>query len=139
MSLQRTFAVIKPDAVADGNTGNILAEIETNGFKIVAMKKMQLTQAQAEGFYHVHKERPFFGELVTFMTEGPIVALILEKEDAIPAWRKLMGATNPEQAEEGTLRKKYGAGIERNATHGSDAEETAAFETRYFFNAMETV
>ncbi|CAM2005842.1 nucleoside-diphosphate kinase [Acanthopleuribacter pedis] len=139
MSLQRTFAVIKPDAVADGNTGNILAEIEANGFKIVAMKKMQLTQAQAEGFYHVHKERPFFGELVTFMTEGPIVALILEKEDAIPAWRKLMGATNPEQAEEGTLRKKYGASIERNATHGSDAEETAAFETRYFFNAMETV
>nr|WP_279382624.1 nucleoside-diphosphate kinase [Acanthopleuribacter pedis] len=137
--MQRTFAVIKPDAVADGNTGNILAEIEANGFKIVAMKKMQLTQAQAEGFYHVHKERPFFGELVTFMTEGPIVALILEKEDAIPAWRKLMGATNPEQAEEGTLRKKYGASIERNATHGSDAEETAAFETRYFFNAMETV
>lgn len=137
MSLQRTFAVIKPDAVAAGNTGNILADIEANGFKIVAMKKMQLTVAQAEGFYHVHKERPFFGELVGFMTEGPIVALILEKEEAIPAWRALMGATNPAQAEEGTLRKKYGESIERNATHGSDAEETAAFETRYFFNAME--
>ncbi len=139
MSLQRTFAVIKPDAVAAGNTGNILADIEANGFKIVAMKKMQLTVAQAEGFYHVHKERPFFGDLVSFMTEGPIVALILEKEEAIPAWRALMGATNPENAEAGTLRKKYGESIERNATHGSDAEETAAFETRYFFNAMEMV
>lgn len=139
MSLQRTFAVIKPDAVAAGNTGNILADIEANGFKIVAMKKMQLTVAQAEGFYYVHKERPFFGDLVSFMTEGPIVALILEKEEAIPAWRALMGATNPENAEAGTLRKKYGESIERNATHGSDAEETAAFETRYFFNAMEMV
>ncbi|CAM2069954.1 nucleoside-diphosphate kinase [Sulfidibacter corallicola] len=139
MSLQRTFAVIKPDAVAAGNTGNILAEIEAAGFSIAAMKKMHLTKSQAEGFYYVHKERPFFGDLVNFMTEGPIVALILEKENAIAEWRKLMGATNPEQAEEGTLRKKYGANIERNATHGSDAEETAAFETRYFFNAMETV
>ena len=139
MSLQRTFAVIKPDAVAAGNTGNILAEIEAAGFSIAAMKKMHLTKSQAEGFYYVHKERPFFGDLVNFMTEGPIVALILEKENAIAEWRKLMGATNPEQAEEGTLRKKYGANIERNATHGSDAEETAAFETRYFFNAMEIV
>ncbi|WP_420038335.1 nucleoside-diphosphate kinase [Sulfidibacter corallicola] len=137
--MQRTFAVIKPDAVAAGNTGNILAEIEAAGFSIAAMKKMHLTKSQAEGFYYVHKERPFFGDLVNFMTEGPIVALILEKENAIAEWRKLMGATNPEQAEEGTLRKKYGANIERNATHGSDAEETAAFETRYFFNAMETV
>lgn len=139
MSLQRTFAVIKPDAVANGNVGDILSAIETNGFKIVAMKLMHLTKSQAEGFYHVHKERPFFGELVTFMTEGPIVAMILEKEDAILAWRNLMGATNPAQAEEGTLRKRFGSGIERNATHGSDAVDTAAFETSYFFNAMERV
>jgi len=139
MSIEQTFAIIKPDAVADGNSGNILAAIEKNGFRIVAMKKMQLTKAQAEGFYYVHAERPFFNDLVAFMTEGPVVALILEKEGAIKAWRDLMGATNPANAEEGTLRKIYGAGIERNATHGSDAPETAAFETAYFFNAMERV
>lgn len=139
MSLQRTFGAIKPDAVANGHVGEILAAIEEKGFKIVAMKLMHLTQSQAEGFYYVHKERPFFGELVTFMTEGPIVAMILEKDNAIADWRQLMGATNPNDAEEGTLRKRFGAGIERNAVHGSDAEETAAFESRYFFNAMETV
>lgn len=139
MSTQRTFAIIKPDAVAAGNTGNIIAEIEAAGFAIVAMKKMTLTTRQAEGFYHVHRERPFFGDLAAFMTEGPIVAMILEKDNAIAEWRKLMGATNPEQAEAGTMRKKYGANIERNATHGSDAVETAEFETRYFFNAMEQV
>ena len=139
MSVERTFAIIKPDAVANGDVGEILSAIEGNGFKIVAMKMLHLTQAQAEGFYHVHKERPFFGELVAFMTEGPVTALILEKEGAIAAWRKLMGATNPADAEEGTLRKRFGAGIERNATHGSDAPETAAFETAYFFNAMERV
>lgn len=100
---------------------------------------MQLTKVQAEGFYHVHAERPFFNDLVAFMTEGPVVALILEKEGAILAWRELMGATNPKDAAEDTLRKIYGAGIERNATHGSDAPETAAFETAYFFNAMERV
>lgn len=139
MSVQRTFAVIKPDAVADGHVGEILAAIEKNGFKFVAMKLMHLTRTQAEGFYHVHKERPFFGELVDFMTEGPIVAMILEKENGIKAWRDLMGATNPAEAEEGTMRKRFGTDIGRNATHGSDAEETAAFETAYFFNAMERV
>lgn len=139
MSIEQTFAIIKPDAVADGNAGKILAAIEENGFRIAAMKKMHLSKGQAEGFYHVHAERPFFNDLVAFMTEGPVVALILEKEGAIKAWRDLMGATNPNDAAEGTLRKIYGAGIERNATHGSDAPETAAFETSYFFNAMERV
>ncbi len=139
MGTERTFAIIKPDAVAAGNTGNIIADIEAAGFNIVAMKKMHLTRSQAEGFYYVHSARPFFNDLCTFMTEGPIVAMILEKDGAILAWRNLMGATNPANAEEGTLRRKYGAGIERNATHGSDAPETAAYETRYFFNAMEMV
>ena len=134
---QRTFAIIKPDAVAAGNAGKILAIIEESGFKIVALKKMHLTQSQAEGFYAVHRERPFFGDLVTFMTEGPVIAMILEKDNAIKAWRELMGATNPADAAEGTLRKRFAENIERNAVHGSDAEETAAFETRYFFNAME--
>ncbi|MDJ0841336.1 MAG: nucleoside-diphosphate kinase [Acidobacteriota bacterium] len=137
MSLQSTFAIIKPDAVSDGNTGKIIAAIEENGFRIAAMKKIHLSQAQAGGFYAVHKERPFFGELVEFMTEGPVVCMILEKEDAIKAWRDLMGATNPEQAAEGTLRKLYGANIGRNATHGSDAEDTAAFETAFFFSNLE--
>ncbi|MCB1051918.1 MAG: nucleoside-diphosphate kinase [Acidobacteria bacterium] len=139
MSVQQTFAIIKPDAVAAGHVGPILAEISKAGFRLVAMKLMHLTKGQAEGFYAVHKERPFFGDLVRFMTEGPVVAMILEKENAILAWRDLMGATNPANAAEGTLRKKFGTGIERNATHGSDAPETAAFETSYFFNAMERV
>jgi nucleoside-diphosphate kinase len=139
MSLEQTFAIVKPDAVAAGNAGHIIAAIEANGFRIVAMKKLHLTRKQAEGFYYVHAERSFFNELVTFMIEGPVVALILEKEGAILAWRELMGATNPANAAEGTLRKIYGAGIERNATHGSDAPETAAFETSYFFNSFERV
>ena len=139
MSVQSTFAIIKPDATAAGNAGKIIAAIEENGFTITAMKKMQLTKPQAEGFYAVHKERPFFNDLVAFMTEGPVVAMILTKDNAIKAWRDLMGATNPDQAAEGTLRKRFGAGIERNATHGSDAEDTAAYETAYFFNAMERV
>jgi len=139
MTVQKTFGIIKPDAVAAGNIGEIVAMIEKADFKIVAMKLMHLTQGQAEGFYYVHKERPFFGELVEFMTEGPIVAMILEKDNAIKAWRDLMGATNPEEAPEGTIRKKFGTNIGRNAVHGSDAEETAAYETAYFFNAMERV
>ena len=139
MALQRTLAIIKPDAVAAGNIGVIINEIEKNGFQIVALKMLQLTTSQAEGFYAVHRERPFFGSLVEFMTEGPVVTMILQKENAIASWRNLMGATDPAQAEEGTIRKKYGASLQNNATHGSDAEETAAFETRYFFNAMEIV
>ena len=139
MALQRTLAIIKPDAVAAGNIGVIINEIEKNGFQIVAFKMLHLTTSQAEGFYAVHRERPFFGDLVEFMTEGPVVTMILQKENAILEWRNLMGATDPAQAEEGTIRKKYGASLQNNATHGSDAEETAAFETRYFFNAMEIV
>jgi len=139
MTIQKTFGIIKPDAVQAGNIGNIIAMIEKDGFRIHAMKIMHLTRTQAEGFYYVHKERPFFGELVDFMTEGPIVAMILEKENAISAWRNLMGATNPEDAPEGSIRRAYGTNIGRNAVHGSDAEETAAYETSYFFNAMERV
>ena len=139
MALQRTLAIIKPDAVADGNIGNIIAIIEKNGFRIVAMKMIQLNVTQAQGFYAVHSEKPFFNELVDFMIEGPVVTMILEADDAIMKWRKVMGATNPEKAEEGTIRKIYGASLQRNAVHGSDAEDTAAFETRYFFNAMETL
>jgi nucleoside-diphosphate kinase len=139
MPLQRTLAIIKPDAVAAGNIGVIIKEIEKNDFQIVALKMLRLTTSQAEGFYAVHRERPFFGSLVEFMTEGPVVTMILQKENAIVAWRNLMGATDPAKADEGTIRKKYGASLQNNATHGSDAEETAAFETRYFFNAMEIV
>ena len=139
MALQRTLAIIKPDAVAAGNIGVIIKEIEKIDFQIVALKMLRLTTSQAEGFYAVHRERPFFGSLVEFMTEGPVVTMILQKENAIVAWRNLMGATDPAKADEGTIRKKYGASLQNNATHGSDAEETAAFETRYFFNAMEIV
>ncbi len=135
--MQKTFAIIKPDAVASGYTGAILAEIEKAGFKIKAMRLTRLSKAQAEGFYAVHKERPFFGGLVAFMTEGPVVVLALERENAIQAWRDLMGATNPEKAAEGTIRKKFGANIERNATHGSDAPETAAFELGWFFSGSQ--
>ncbi len=139
MNLQQTFAIIKPDAVADGAVGAIVSAIEEHGFAIKAMKLIHMTRPQAEGFYHVHRERPFFGELVDFMTEGPVVAMILAKADAIAAWRNLMGATNPADAAEGTLRKRFGADIGRNAVHGSDAEETAAYETAYFFNCLERV
>ena len=139
MALQRTLAIIKPDAVSAGNIGVIINEIEKNGFQIVALKMLHLTTSQAEGFYAVHRERPFFGDLVEFMTEGLVVTMILQKDNAILDWRNLMGATDPAQAEEGTIRKKYGASLQNNATHGSDAEDTAAFEIRYFFNAMEIV
>lgn len=133
--MQRTFAIIKPDAVAKGYTGQILAMIEGAGFKIAGMRKTRLSKAQAEGFYAVHKERPFFGGLVTFMTEGPVVVLVLEKENAIADWRALMGATNPANAAEGTIRKKFAENVERNCVHGSDAPETAAAEIPFFFSA----
>jgi len=139
MTLQNTFAIIKPDAVAGGHSGAIISAIEAEGFDITAMKKIHLTRNQAQGFYAVHKEKVFFNNLINFMTEGPVICLILKKENAIKAWRDTMGATNPAQAAEGTLRKRFGASIERNATHGSDAPETAAFETSYFFNAFERV
>jgi nucleoside-diphosphate kinase len=137
MSVERTFAMIKPDAVAAGQTGQILAAIEENGFKIVAMKKHHITQKEAEGFYEVHKERPFFAGLVKFMTEAPAVLLVLEREGAIKTWREVMGATNPANAAEGTIRKRFATSIERNCAHGSDAPETAAVETLYFFSASE--
>jgi nucleoside-diphosphate kinase len=135
--MEKTFAIIKPDAVALGHTGAILSVIQENGFQIKAMRQTTLTRAQAEGFYAVHKERPFFQGLVAFMTEGPVVLLCLEREDAIKKWREVMGATNPEKAEEGTIRKRFGTNIERNATHGSDAPETAAFELSWFFAGWE--
>jgi nucleoside-diphosphate kinase len=135
--MERTFAIIKPDAVAKGFTGEILAMIEKAGFRILGLKRIRLTRPQAEGFYAVHKARPFFEGLVTFMTEGPVVVLALEKENAIADWRTLMGATNPANAAEGTIRKRFAENIERNACHGSDAPETAAVEIPFFFSASE--
>ncbi|MCL2659842.1 MAG: nucleoside-diphosphate kinase [Acidobacteriaceae bacterium] len=134
---QRTFSIIKPDAVRKGHTAAILAEIEKAGFRIVSIKRASISRAQAEGFYYVHKDRPFFGELTEFMSSGPIFPMVLEKENAIADLRKLMGATNPAQAEAGTIRAKYAASIGENAIHGSDAEETAAFEIGYFFAGYE--
>ena len=134
---QRTFSIIKPDAVRKGHTGAILAEIEKAGFQIVAIKKQSISRPQAEGFYHVHKERPFFGDLTSFMSTGPMVLMVLEKDNAIADLRKLMGATNPAHAEEGTIRKKFAGSIQENAIHGSDAEDTAAFEIGYWFAGYE--
>jgi nucleoside-diphosphate kinase len=134
---QRTFSIIKPDAVRKGHTGAILAELEKAGFRIVSIKKLSISKAQAAGFYHVHKERPFFGSLTDFMSSGILFPMVIEKENAIADLRKLMGATNPANAEEGTLRKKFADSIEENAIHGSDAEETAAFEIGYFFAGYE--
>ena len=135
--MERTFAIIKPDAVERNLIGKILERIESNGFRIAAMKKIQLSKAQAEGFYYVHKERPFFGSLTEFMCSGPVVLLVLEKEGAISAWRDLMGATNPEEAGAGTIRKDFALNIEKNSTHGSDSAENAVFETSYFFSETE--
>src|ERR1035441_4418193 len=130
---QRTFSIIKPDAVSKGYTGAILAEIEKAGFRLVAIKKQTISKDQAKGFYHVHAERPFFNDLCTFMSTGPLFLMVLEKENAIADLRKLMGATNPANAEEGTIRKKFAGSIQENAIHGSDAEDTAAFEIGYWF------
>jgi nucleoside-diphosphate kinase len=135
--IQRTLAIIKPDAVARGFVGEILKTIEESELRIVAMKMLQMSQDQAEGFYQVHRERPFFRALTRFMSEGPAVVLVLEGEEAIARWRQMMGATDPAQAEEGTLRHRLGESIERNCTHGSDAPETAAFELGYFFSGLE--
>ncbi len=134
---QRTFSIIKPDAVKKGDTAAILAEISKAGFKLIAIKKIALTKAQAEGFYYVHSERGFFGELTDFMSSGVIYPMVLEKENAIADFRKLMGATNPANAEEGTIRKQFASSIGENAIHGSDAEDTAAFEIGYFFAGYE--
>lgn len=134
-----TFGIIKPDAVRGGQTGNIIQRITDGGFKIRAMKLIHMTKAEAEGFYAVHRERPFFGELTTFMSSAPCVVLALEKEGAVKAWRDLMGATNPAQAEAGTLRKEFGGSLGENAVHGSDSEENAALEVAYFFSRLELV
>ena len=136
---QRTFSIIKPDAVRKGYTAAILAEIEKAGFKIVAIKRLSISKTQAEGFYAVHSARPFFDSLTTFMSSGSIVPLVLEKDNAIADLRKLMGATNPANAEEGTIRKKFAASIQENAIHGSDAEETAAVEIAYWFAGYELI
>jgi nucleoside-diphosphate kinase len=135
--MQRTFAIIKPDAVRRQVIGQILARIEAEGFTIRAMRMIHMSKAEAEGFYYVHRERPFFGGLTDFMSSGPCVVLCLEGLDAIRKWRELMGATDPAKAADGTLRKQFGASIDNNATHGSDAPDTASFELGYFFRGME--
>jgi nucleoside-diphosphate kinase len=135
--MELTFAIIKPDAVRSRYAGRIIARIEAEGFTIRAMRMVNLSQREAEGFYAVHRERPFFGSLTKFMSSGPAIVLALEAPDAIKKWRTLMGATDPAKAEAGTLRKEFGASIENNATHGSDAPETAAFELGYFFPGVE--
>src|SRR5258708_7626549 len=137
-TLQRTLAIIKPDAVAKNASGEIISVIQQNSFQVIGMKMLHLTQEQVEGFYAVHAGKPFFHSLCRFMSSGPLVVMVLEKEDdAIAAWRKLMGATNPANAEPGTIRKRFAESIERNAVHGSDAEDTARFELSYFFAGQE--
>ena len=134
---ERTLAIIKPDAVDRRLAGKIIQRIEEAGFQIRAIRRVHLSQKEAEGFYAVHRERPFFGSLTAFMSSGPAIVLALEAPDAIKKWRTLMGATDPAKADSGTLRKDFGASIENNATHGSDAPDTAAFEIGYFFRGME--
>ena len=133
MAVERTLSIIKPDAVEQNNIGNILAMIQGAGLKILGMRMLHLTRAQAEGFYEVHKERPFFGELVEFMTRGPVVVSALEGENAVASYRALMGATNPDDAEDGTVRKAYGTDVGENACHGSDSIENGKIEVGYFF------
>ncbi len=134
---ERTLSIIKPDCVSNRSAGKVIDILEEKGFSIIAMKKIKLTKKQAEGFYIVHKERPFYESLCTFMSEGPVIAMVLEKENAIADYRELMGATNPKEADKGTLRAMFAADIERNAVHGSDSLESADFEIGYFFNALE--
>ncbi len=135
--LQRTLAIVKPDGVQKGVAGQVIARIETEGFRIVAMRLHHLSRAEAEGFYAVHKERPFFKDLVAFMTSGPAVLMCLERDNAIAHWREVMGATDPAKAAPGTIRKLFAANIEKNVSHGSDAPETAAFELGWFFRGSE--
>lgn len=137
--MERTFGIIKPDAVAAGHTGKILDIIESKGFKIVGMRKLHMSKKTAQQFYAVHKERPFYDALTTFMSSNPCVVMALEKDNAIKGWRDLMGATNPDMATEGTLRKQFGKSIDHNAVHGSDAPETAAEEISFFFAAQDLV
>jgi nucleoside-diphosphate kinase len=137
MSVERTFSIIKPDAVAAGHAGEILAIIQKAGFRILGLRMTRISEAQARGFYAVHRERPFYASLVKFMTEGPVIVMALERENAIAGLREVMGATNPANAAEGTIRKRFAASIERNAIHGSDAPETAEVELRFFFTTAE--
>jgi len=137
--LERTLAIIKPDAVQRRLAGRIIQRIDEGGFQIRAMRRVHLTRPQAEGFYAVHRERPFFASLTEFMSSGPVIALVLEAQDAIKKWRTLMGATDPGKADAGTLRKEFAESIERNATHGSDAPETAAYEIGFFFAGVELI
>jgi len=137
MKVERTFSIVKPDAVASGHAGEILASLELEGFKIVALRMTRLSRLQAEGFYAVHRERPFFASLVKFMSEGPIIAMALERQDAIAKLREIMGATNPANAMEGTIRKRFAESIERNCIHGSDGPETAQVELSYFFSTLD--
>jgi nucleoside-diphosphate kinase len=137
--LERTLAIIKPDAVQRRLAGRIIQRIDEGGFQIRAMRRVHLTRPQAEGFYAVHRERPFFASLTEFMSSGPVIALVLEAQDAIKQWRTLMGATDPAKADAGTLRKEFAESIERNATHGSDAPETAAYEISFFFAGVELI
>jgi nucleoside-diphosphate kinase len=134
---ERTLAIVKPDAVAKGVAGKIVAKIEEAGFKILALKMVHMSDAEARGFYAVHRDKPFYGSLCAFMTQGPCVAMVLEGEGAIQRWRDLMGATNPANAAPGTIRKEFASSIEANAVHGSDAPATAAFEIPYFFSSLE--
>jgi nucleoside-diphosphate kinase len=136
---QRTFSIVKPDAVRKGYTGAILAEIDKAGFQIVAVKKQSISVDQAKGFYHVHSQRPFFNDLCAFMSSGPLVLMVLEKDNAIADLRKLMGATNPANADPGTIRKKFAGSLQENAIHGSDAEDTATFEISYWFAGYELI
>ena len=135
--MERTLAIIKPDAVEQRHAGRILARIEEEGFRLVALRMAHLTRRDAEGFYAVHRERPFFDDLTAFMSSGPCIVLVLEAENAISRWREIMGATDPAKAGEGTLRKQFATNIERNACHGSDARETAAAEIAYFFPGVD--
>ena len=136
-TLQRTLAIIKPDAVEKHAAGDIITTIQNKGFRIIGMKMLHITKSQADGFYAVHAGKPFFQSLINFMSRGPIVVMALEKDNAIAEWRELMGPTNPANAAEGTIRKKWGGNIENNAVHGSDAEDTARFEISYFFAGYE--
>ncbi|MDJ0624659.1 MAG: nucleoside-diphosphate kinase [Desulfocapsaceae bacterium] len=135
--MERTFAIIKPDAFRAGNAGKILARIYEEGFTVVGLKKLYLSKIEAEGFYAVHQGKPFFDELTDFMSSGPCIVMVLEADNAIVKWRQLMGATDPKQADEGTLRRQFGTFVGENATHGSDAPETAEFEIGYFFSGLE--
>jgi nucleoside-diphosphate kinase len=139
LAIERTFAIIKPDAVKRGLTGEILSRINAAKFQIIAIKSLRLTKSEAEGFYAVHRERPFFGELTDFMSSGKAVMLVLEAEGAIAKWRETMGATDPAKAAPGTIRRELGTSIQYNCTHGSDAPETAAFEIGYFFSGIELI